>query len=146
MHNERCMSGSARGHAKPATARSLRRAWPTRPYLPMAHGFQHLVAIIDVGSRKTLSWRVSNTMTPDFCVEALQEALGKYGKPEIFNTDQGSQFTCGGMDRYAQGRRSPDQHGRQGSMDRQRVYRAAVALMCPGSLRGRQCRMQWIYR
>ena len=63
-------------------------------YLPMAHGFQYLVAIIDVGSRKTLSWRVSNTMTPDFCVEALQEALGKYGKPEIFNTDQGSQFTC----------------------------------------------------
>ncbi len=64
-------------------------------YLPMAHGFQYLVAIIDVGSRKTLSWRVSNTMTPDFCVEALQEALGKYGKPEIFNTDQGSQFTSG---------------------------------------------------
>ncbi|MGA9366236.1 MAG: IS3 family transposase, partial [Steroidobacteraceae bacterium] len=64
-------------------------------YLPMAHGFQYLVAIIDVGSRKTLSWRVSNTMTPDFCVEALQEALQKYGKPEIFNTDQGSQFTCG---------------------------------------------------
>ncbi len=64
-------------------------------YLPMAHGFQYLVAIIDVGSRKTLSWRVSNTMTPDFCLEALQEALGKYGKPEIFNTDQGSQFTSG---------------------------------------------------
>ena len=64
-------------------------------YVPMAHGFQYLVAIIDVGSRKTLSWRVSNTMTPDFCLEALQEALGKYGKPEIFNTDQGSQFTSG---------------------------------------------------
>jgi transposase InsO family protein len=57
----------------------------------MAHGFQYLVAIIDVGSGKTLSWRVSNTMTPDFCVDALQEALEKYGKPEIFNTDQGSQ-------------------------------------------------------
>ena len=64
-------------------------------YLLMAHGFQYLVAIIDAGSRKTLSWRVSNTMTPDFCVEALQEALGKYGKPEIFNADQGSQFTSG---------------------------------------------------
>jgi putative transposase len=61
----------------------------------MAHGFQYLVAIIDVGSRKTLSRRVSNTMTPDFCVEVLQEALRKYGTPEIFNTDQGSQFTCG---------------------------------------------------
>ena len=96
-------------------------------YIPMAHGFQYLVAIIDVGSRKTLSWRVSNTMTPDFCLEALQEALGKYGKPEIFNTDQGSQFTRRGVDRYAEGGWSPDQHGRQGTMDRQRVYRTAVA-------------------
>ena len=64
-------------------------------YLPMAHGFQYLVAILDVYSRKVLSWRVSNTMTPDFCVEALQEALERHGKPEIFNTDQGSQFTSG---------------------------------------------------
>jgi len=63
-------------------------------YVPMAHGFQYLVAIIDVSSRKVMSWRVSNTMTPDFCVEALQEALARHGKPEIFNTDQGSQFTC----------------------------------------------------
>ncbi len=59
MHNERCTSGSASDHAKPAIARSSRRAWSTPPYLPMAHGFQYLVAIIDVGSRKTLSWRVS---------------------------------------------------------------------------------------
>ena len=64
-------------------------------YLPMAHGFQYLVAILDVYSRKVLSWRVSNTMTPDFCVEALQEALETHGKPEIFNTDQGSRFTSG---------------------------------------------------
>jgi len=63
-------------------------------YVPMAHGFQYLVAILDVWSRKVLSWRVSNTMTPDFCVEALEEALARHGKPEIFNTDQGSQFTC----------------------------------------------------
>jgi putative transposase len=62
-------------------------------YLPMAHGFQYLVAILDVASRKVLAWRLSNTMTADFCVEALQEALSKYGPPEIFNTDQGSQFT-----------------------------------------------------
>jgi putative transposase len=62
-------------------------------YLPMAHGFQYLVAIIDVWSRKTLSWRVSNTMTPDFCVEALREALEQHDTPEIFNTDQGAQFT-----------------------------------------------------
>jgi len=63
-------------------------------YLPMAHGFMYLVAILDVASRKVLTWRLSNTLTADFCVEALEEAMNKYGRPEIFNTDQGSQFTC----------------------------------------------------
>jgi putative transposase len=62
-------------------------------YLPMAHGFLYLVAILDVASRKVLSFRVSNTMTPDFCVDALAEAIARYGAPEIVNTDQGSQFT-----------------------------------------------------
>jgi len=62
-------------------------------YLPMAHGFLYLVAILDVASRKVLAFRLSNTLTADFCVDALQEALAKFGTPEIFNTDQGSQFT-----------------------------------------------------
>jgi putative transposase len=62
-------------------------------YLPMAHGFMYLVAILDVASRKVLAWRLSNTMTTDFCLEALEEAMSRYGRPEIFNTDQGSQFT-----------------------------------------------------
>ena len=62
-------------------------------YLPIAHGFLYLVAILDVASRKVLSFRVSNTMTPDFCVEALTESIARYGAPEIVNTDQGSQFT-----------------------------------------------------
>jgi putative transposase len=62
-------------------------------YLPMAHGFMYLTAILDVFSRKVLAWRLSNTMTTDFCVEALEEALNRFGRPEIFNTDQGSQFT-----------------------------------------------------
>jgi putative transposase len=62
-------------------------------YLPMAHGFLYLVAILDVASRKVLAFRLSNTLTADFCVEALEEALVKFGAPEIFNTDQGSQFT-----------------------------------------------------
>lgn len=62
-------------------------------YLPMAHGFLYLTAILDVFSRKVLAWRLSNTMTADFCVEALEEAIAKFGAPEIFNTDQGSQFT-----------------------------------------------------
>jgi putative transposase len=63
-------------------------------YIPMARGFVYLVAIIDWFSRKILSWRVSNSLTADFCVEALEEAIARYGKPEIFNTDQGSQFTA----------------------------------------------------
>ena len=62
-------------------------------YVPMAHGFLYLMAIIDVASRKVLAWRLSNTLTADFCLEALEEALAKFGPPEIFNTDQGSQFT-----------------------------------------------------
>lgn len=63
-------------------------------YIPMAHGFLYLVAVIDWYSRLVLSWRLSNTMDKSFCVDALQEALDRYGKPEIFNTDQGVQFTC----------------------------------------------------
>ena len=62
-------------------------------YLPMAKGFVYLVAIIDWATRRVLAWRTSNTLTVDFCVEALREALARYGTPEIFNTDQGSQFT-----------------------------------------------------
>ncbi len=63
-------------------------------YLPMRRGFLFLVAVMDWYSRKILSWRLSNTMHADFCIEALQEAITRYGKPEIVNTDQGSQFTC----------------------------------------------------
>lgn len=62
-------------------------------YIPMKRGFVYLFAVIDWASRRVLSWRLSNTMTTDFCLEAVQEALHRYGKPEIFNTDQGSQFT-----------------------------------------------------
>src|SRR5471032_361450 len=62
-------------------------------YIPMAHGFLYLVAIIDWASRAVLAWRLSNTIDSRFCVEALQEALERYGKPKIFNTDQGAQFT-----------------------------------------------------
>ena len=62
-------------------------------YLPMRRGFLYLVAVMGWATRKVLSWRVSNTMDVEFCIEALEEALGRYGHPEIFNTDQGSQFT-----------------------------------------------------
>jgi len=64
-------------------------------YIPMQRGFLYLVAIMDWHSRKVLAWRLSNSMDTAFCVEALKEALAKHGTPEIFNTDQGSQFTSG---------------------------------------------------
>ena len=70
------------------------QVWATDiTYVPMAHGFVYLVAVVDWFSRRVLSHRVSITMEAEFCIEALQEALAKHGKPEIFNTDQGSQFT-----------------------------------------------------
>jgi len=80
----------------------LRKLPVTRPnqvwatditYIPMATGFVYLVAIIDWFSRKVLSWKLSISLDTAFCIEAVEEALARYGKPEIFNTDQGSQFT-----------------------------------------------------
>jgi putative transposase len=70
------------------------QVWATDiTYIPMARGFMYLIAIMDWATRKVLSWRLSNTLDTRFCVEALKEALFKYGTPEIFNTDQGCQFT-----------------------------------------------------
>jgi putative transposase len=64
-------------------------------YIPMARGFVYLAAVVDWASRRVLAHRVSISMDIDFCVQALEEALMRYGRPEIFNTDQGSQFTSG---------------------------------------------------
>ena len=70
------------------------QVWSTDiTYIRLAHGFVYLVAVMDWYSRKVLSWRISNTMEASFCVDCLEEALRNYGKPEIFNSDQGSQFT-----------------------------------------------------
>ena len=80
----------------------LRKLPVTRPnqvwatditYIPMARGFVYLVAVIDWFSRKVLAWRLSITLDTAFCIEAVEEAIARYGKPEIFNSDQGSQFT-----------------------------------------------------
>jgi len=62
-------------------------------YIPMRRGFAYLMVVLDWYSRRVLSWRLSNTLTTDFCLEAVEEAMDRYGRPEIFNTDQGSQFT-----------------------------------------------------
>jgi putative transposase len=70
------------------------QVWATDiTYIPMARGFLYLVAIVDWASRAVLAWRLSNTMDADFCVEALNEAIERFGAAEIFNTDQGAQFT-----------------------------------------------------
>ena len=94
-------SKPAPGHRiYPYLLRGLAIDWPNQvwamdiTYVPMARGFIYLVAVMDWFSRRVLSWRVSITMEATFCVEALEEALARHGTPEIFNTDQGSQFTC----------------------------------------------------
>ena len=72
----------------------VNQVWSTDiTYIRLRHGFVYLCAVIDWYSRYVLSWRLSTTLDAAFCVEALQEAIGKYGKPEVFNTDQGCQFT-----------------------------------------------------
>ena len=84
-------------------------------YIPMSRGFHYLVAIMDWYSRHVVAWRLSNTMDADFCVEALEEALGK-GPPEVFNTDQGSQFTSAAFTGLL------ERHGVKISMDRKGRY------------------------
>jgi len=93
-------SKPAKGHKiYPYLLRGLRVGRPNQvwctdiTYLPMRRGFLYLVAIMDWHTRKVLAWRISNTLEADFCVEALNEAVHKFGPPEIMNTDQGSQFT-----------------------------------------------------
>ena len=89
----------------------VNQAWTADiTYIPMAKGFLYVVAIMDWYSRYVLSWRVSNTLEADFCVDALEEALSK-GKPEVFNTDQGSQFTSEAFTGLL------EQHGVRVSMD-----------------------------
>ena len=113
----------------------LRKLAVTRPnqvwatditYVPMARGFVYLVAIVDWFSRRVLAWRVSITLATDFCVEALEEALTRFGKPEIFNTDQGSQ---GGFNRSSQ-------HPDRGVSDE-------GPQACLRSMRARQVALAW---
>ena len=97
-------SGSEGGPQKPIRCETNRALWsdPTLLYpdIPMQRGFLYLVAVMDWATRTVLSWRLSNTLDTAFCREALQEALTGYGRPEIFNTDQGSQFTSRNSPRF----------------------------------------------
>ena len=89
-------------------------------YIPMARGFVYLAAVMDWYSRRVLAWRVSITMDTDFCVAAVEEAIKRYGTPEIFNTDQGSQFTSATFTGLLQ------EHGIRISMDGQGCWRDNV--------------------
>ena len=89
-------------------------------YIPMQKGFVYLSAVLDWATRRVLAWRLSNTLTADPCVEALEEAILKYGPPEIMNTDQGSQFTSSAFIRVL------EQNGIQISMDGKGYWRDNV--------------------
>src|ERR1700734_4116660 len=100
IYRRRDTSKPAPGHKiypyllRGVTVERPNQVWATDiTYIPMARGFVYLVAVVDWFTRRVLSHRVSITMEAGFCIEALEEAIGKYGKPEIFKTDQGSQFT-----------------------------------------------------
>ena len=100
LYPKRNLSKANRAHkVYPYLLRNLaierpNQVWATDvTFIPMARGFVYLVAIMDWYSRRVLSWRVSNTLDASFCIEALEEAIESHGAPEIFNTDQGSQFT-----------------------------------------------------
>lgn len=102
-------------------------------YIPMQQGFLYLVAIIDWATRRVLSWRLSNTLTAGFCVEALSEALARFGKPGIFNTDQSLPSRKRGraihqrrIHHDAAGSRDRDQHGWTRAVPRQHLCRAPV--------------------
>jgi putative transposase len=111
-------------------------------YIPMRRGFLYLVAIMDWFSRKVLAWRLSNTMDADFCFTALEEAIARFGRPEIFNTDQGSQFTGFAFTNTLKGA-DIRISGWSWPLDGQRLHRAAVAIVeirmrLPQCLRDRQ--------
>lgn len=94
------------------------QVWATDiSYIPLARGFMYLVAVMDWHSRRVLSWRVSNTLDTDFCIDALEEALARHGPPEIFNSDQGCQFTSQAFTGVLEA------HGVQISMDGKGCYR-----------------------
>lgn len=89
-------------------------------YIPMARGFVYLVAVLDWATRRVLAWRVSNSLSTDFCLEVVEDAIAKHGVPEIFNTDQGSQFSSSAFVGLLQ------QHGIRQSMDGKGCWRDNV--------------------
>ena len=128
-------SKAAKGHKTyPYLLRGLRVDRPNQvwaadiTYLPMRRGFLYLVAIMDWYTRKVLAWRISNTLEADFCIEALNEAIHRFGPPEIMNTDQQSVHILG-LDQPAAPSGRAHLDGRQGAVPRQHLRRAALAIL-----------------
>ena len=96
-------------------------------YLPMRKGYLYLVAIMDWFTRKVLAWRISNTLEVDFCVEALNEAIHRFGPPGIMNTDQGSQFTSFAWTGPPEAGRGSNLDGRKGALPGQHLHRTPLA-------------------
>ena len=94
MHNERCTSGSARGHAKPVIVRSHRRACPTQPYVATWNGFVYVAFVIDVFARRVIGWRVARSMQTELVLDALEQALWSRSRIEgvVHHSDRGSQY------------------------------------------------------
>src|SRR5438874_3521278 len=119
-------------------------------YVPIGRGFLYMVAIIDWASRAVLAWRLSNTMDVGFCLAALEEALARFGKPEIFNTDQGSQFTSGdltGMLAAAGIRISMDRRGRWiDNVFIERLWRARPSVSVTCFIGNRATAQSWTAR
>ena len=95
MHNERCMSGSARGRAKPAVARPPRRAWPTRPYVATWAGFLYVAVVIDAFSRRVIGWSMETHLRTELVLAALEMAYTQRSPCQkvIFHSDHGTQYT-----------------------------------------------------
>ena len=114
------------------------QVWANITYIPMARGFVYLAVVLDWFSRRVLSWGVSITVEAAFCVETLEDALARHGKPGIFNTHQGSQFTgsafTGGSVRGARGYASPRRPEKKiggARAGRAHLHRRIVAVCCP---------------
>ena len=100
---------------------------PTHPYIPMRRGFLYLVAVMDWSTRKVLSWRVSNTMDVEFCIEAVEEALARFGAPGDLQHRPRQPVHLAALYRRVAGRGRAHLDGRSRPMDGQRVHRAALA-------------------
>ena len=116
MHNERCMSGSARGHVKPATVRSPRRTWPTRPYIRTWEGWLYLAIVMDLFSRKIVGWSTRSTIRSELVLDAILMAV-RQRRPRgtVIHSDQGCQYGSDDWRRFCRTNRLEPSMSRRGN-------------------------------